>query len=376
MNKRGLKNIFFIILLVLYAFFYRKVIYTNFLEYAELLNSSIFVLIAFLSFLFYGYQKKKLNKINKSVAVVVVTNLLLYFVLTYAVGFAFGFLKSPYSRTLIGIIKNLIGPFIFFTAIELLRYIFVSANKDRKFTIVIFSLALAFIESCYYINSLPLDTVYLVFVFATVYVIPAIVENLSLSYITYYVGLGPCLLYRLFIKLYIFIVPIVPNLGNYLSSISNVCLPFITALFSYRMISEYENGVEHDFGKHTFKLSDIPFAVCFLILFCLVAGVGPYHIVGIASNSMQPVFGTGDAVVLRQFNLEDIEVDDIIAFKSGDRVIVHRVVDIDKGVYITKGDNNNDSDDLYLTLDDIDGVVEFRIPYIAYPSVMISKYLN
>ena len=74
--------------------------------------------------------------------------------------------------------------------------------------------------------------------------------------------------------------------------------------------------------------------------------------------------------------LKHIEVDDIIAFKSGDRVIVHRVVDIDKGVYITKGDNNNDSDDLYLTLDDIDGVVEFRIPYIAYPSVMISKYLN
>lgn len=376
MNKRGLKNIFIIIFIILYAFIYRGVIYNNYMKYAEIINSSVFILLSFVSLLLYGYQKKKLNKINKSVALLVVTNLILYFVLTYSVGFAFGFLNSPYVRTFTGIIKNIICPLCFYTSFEFLRYIFVSANKDKKFHIILFSLALAFVEIIYCINAFSFDTVYLIFVFTTVYIIPCVIENLCLSYMTYYVGFKPCLLYRLFLKLYIFVVPIVPNLGNYLSSIANVCLPFITALLSYRMISEYENGVEHNFVKNTFKFTDIPFAICFLILFCLVAGVGPYHVVGIASNSMSPIFCTGDAVVLRQFNIDDVEVDDIIAFKNGNKIIVHRVVDIDKGVYITKGDNNNDSDDVYLTVDDIKGVVEFRIPYIAYPSVMISKFLS
>lgn len=376
MNKRGLKNLIFIAVLAAYAFFYRVVIYNDLLKYAEIFNSSIFVFIAFISYLLYGYQKKKLNKINKSVALIVITNLMLYFVLTYLVGLFFGFLESPYIKTFSGVLKNIVGPLSFFTSIELIRYIFVTANKDKKLHIALLSFVLALVEIIYCINAYSFDTVYLIFVFGTVYIIPIIIENLCLSYMTYYVGFKPCLIYRLILKLYVFIVPIVPNLGNYLSSVSNVCLPFITTLLSYRMISEYENGAEHNFVKKSFKFSDIPFVVCFLILFCLVAGVGPYHVVGIASNSMSPIFNAGDAVVLRQFDTDDVEIDDIIAFKNGDRIIVHRVVDIDKGVYITKGDNNNENDSVYLTVDDIKGVVEFRIPYIAYPSVMISKYLN
>lgn len=376
MNKRSVKNIFMIFLLIVYTFLYRFVIYADLLKYAEIINCSVVLFISFVAYLMYGYQKTKLNKIKKNIALLVITNLIIYFALTYLVGFGFGFLKSPYSIGFVNVLKNIIGPIVFFASVELMRYIFVAANRDRKCSIVSFSLSLAFLEIMYSLNAIPLDSGYLIFVFATVYVVPMIIENLVLSYLTYYVGLGPCLIYRLFIKIYIFVVPFVPNLGNYLISISNVCLPFLTAMYAYRMITEYEKGVEHDFNKNTFKLSDIPFIVCFLILFCVVAGVGPFHLVGVASNSMAPVFSMGDAVMLRQYDLDDIEVDDIIAFRSGNKIIIHRVVDIDNGVYITKGDNNNDYDDLLLTIDDIEGVVEFRIPYIAYPSVMISKYIS
>ena len=41
MNKRGLKNIFIIIFIVLYAFIYRAVIYNNYMKYAEIINSSV-----------------------------------------------------------------------------------------------------------------------------------------------------------------------------------------------------------------------------------------------------------------------------------------------------------------------------------------------
>ena len=62
--------------------------------------------------------------------------------------------------------------------------------------------------------------------------------------------------------------------------------------------------------------------------------------------------------------------------REGDYIINHRIVDIDKGYYTTKGDNNNIKDVTKHKKDDIIGIVKFRIPYVGYPSVMISELFS
>ena len=147
------------------------------------------------------------------------------------------------------------------------------------------------------------------------------------------------------------------------------------------MINEYNNGVEHTFQKNTFKLIDIPFIIFFVVLACLISGLFPYYMIGVGSSSMSPSIDKGDAVIIHKTKENsDLDEGEIIAFKRGKKMIVHRIVEIveENGqiVYHTKGDFNNTDDRIDLTLDDIIGIVEFRIPKIAYPAIYISEFLE
>lgn len=60
---------------------------------------------------------------------------------------------------------------------------------------------------------------------------------------------------------------------------------------------------------------------------------------------------------------------DIIAFREGNTVIVHRIhqiIDIDGKIkYQTKGDNNNTPDNNLVEAKNIEGVYKFKIPQIG-----------
>ena len=68
-----------------------------------------------------------------------------------------------------------------------------------------------------------------------------------------------------------------------------------------------------------------------------------------STGSMRPVLDSGaNGIRVVPKSEEDIHVGDIISFKTGDSLIIHRVIEKgmdDEGVYfITKGDNNSFSD--------------------------------
>ena len=96
----------------------------------------------------------------------------------------------------------------------------------------------------------------------------------------------------------------------------------------------------------------------------------------IATGSMIPNLNVGDVVILQRIKPEDIEVQDIIEFKTEKRTVVHRVVEIQKkpeGFYfITKGDHNpvNDKDSVFQ--DQVVSKAIFRMPLIGYPAVWLN----
>lgn len=68
------------------------------------------------------------------------------------------------------------------------------------------------------------------------------------------------------------------------------------------------------------------------------------------TGSMKPVLDFGaNGIRIKPENEDDIQIGDIVSFKSENKLIVHRVVEKmkdEKGFYfITKGDNNNFADD-------------------------------
>jgi len=88
----------------------------------------------------------------------------------------------------------------------------------------------------------------------------------------------------------------------------------------------------------------------------------------VSTGSMEPEIMTG-SVVFSSLEIDEINPGDIIVFKSPqnqDNTIVHRVMDIKDGEYITKGDNNDNADDWVVFKEDILGKVAFNIPYLGY----------
>ena len=85
----------------------------------------------------------------------------------------------------------------------------------------------------------------------------------------------------------------------------------------------------------------------------------------VLSGSMETEIFPGDLAIVKDVGTENLKVNDIIAFKSGDIVVTHRIVEIinENGTkkYKTKGDNNNTEDVGEVLPEKVEGLYKFRI---------------
>ena len=96
---------------------------------------------------------------------------------------------------------------------------------------------------------------------------------------------------------------------------------------------------------------------------------------------MQGIINYGDAIVYRQFKKDldysKLKTNDIIVFKVGNDLIVHRIISIvidDKDIYVkTKGDRNEKADPYVLHKSDILGKYNFKIKYLGIPTILFNN---
>lgn len=103
-------------------------------------------------------------------------------------------------------------------------------------------------------------------------------------------------------------------------------------------------------------------------------GVKTYTII---SGSMQPELNIGDIVVVKEVGDNELNIDDIIAYRSGQNIVTHRIVSINyvngQKQYTTKGDYNNIEDDEILTIKSIEGKVVNKIKYIGNITILLQE---
>lgn len=110
-------------------------------------------------------------------------------------------------------------------------------------------------------------------------------------------------------------------------------------------------------------------ALVLLVVPFLVFGfpglVGAQDSFVILSGSMEPAMSPGDAIIIGAPTA--VAVGDVITFDTGDDVpTTHRVVGVQDGRYITKGDANEEPDAQLVAPADVRGEVRFTIPLIGY----------
>src|SRR5574344_135894 len=354
-------------------------LFNNFI-YNFFTNNSINYIILWSAFLLaasflLGFKKDKSLHTIDIVQIIVIYSFL-YLIITYLLGLIFGYTKTIYNLAPLKIILNILPAFVLIIMEELFRYIIIDKSYYR-FNYVLLILTFIVLETSLGFSSYSFNTPMDVFNCIAYLIIPCIVNNLLLTYISKKSGYMPTIVYRLIFGLYIYLVPVFPDFGVYIGSLFNIIFPTILFIRLNSVLAkpDYKAIKSRHFASILFS---IPILAFLTLTVTLVSGLFTYYAMAIGSNSMDPVFSKGDAVIVRKLNKDDlknIEIGDIIVYSHDNKYIVHRVIKIKnvngKLLFNTKGDNNDSNDAWDIEESDIKGRVRTIIKYIGYPSIWL-----
>ena len=341
-------------------------------------NYRNYLVITFLLLLiipcYYIFGMPKDNNYNKNSGIrTIIMFIMIFGIVGYLLGIFLGFNRG-YSITFSTIFNGIIPIILLTIIIEILRFIVLKKAFYNKIAIVIFSMLSSLIYILLYLSDI--DSSYEIFVFFSTIIIPYIAIESLCSYLSVNIGFLPCIVFKLIIFLYPYIIPIVPNYGDYIKSVLDILLCFSIFVTINKGLLEFDKSKKR-VNRFNFNVFTIPLIIVLLLMIVFTSGIFKYQLVAIASNSMNPIYYRGDALMIEKCNIKDIKVGDVLVFKSEKRIITHRVIKIykenDKIKFITKGDNNKTRDVLISDDSNYIGKGIFVLKYIGYPTVWLNE---
>lgn len=305
--------------------------------------------------------------------------LLIFFLIYFLSGIIIGFYKNNTILSSPEVIKTILSLIIYITTKEFLRYYLIQKSSTaislQIYTTIFFILLDTTIS---YITIGDYNT-HNIFIFLTINLLPSITENILCSYISKYYGIIPNIYYLLIMNLIFYILPIFPNPSEFLYSIIFFLLPVIILLRIIIFTRKTKNEKLISRVKNSRLYALIPASIIIILEVYLTSGYFKYYSIAIASGSMEPTISKGDVVVVDQkYKEKSLKKGEVIAVLYRGRIIVHRIEKInetkDEEIYIyTKGDSNNNIDNYVVTIDMIIGIVNYKIPFIGYPTIWLSE---
>lgn len=351
--------------------------------YNEIINPFMWAgLCGFALFLSRDSGLRIKDETNKTQSLVIA--LIIYLIIYYLLGLLFGFTKTPYSKDLLSILRNLwsFGSVVVFQ--EIFRHSMIQIGKKQKINYVV--IALMFILANLSISGF-MDNFGNVkdgFIYVVTVLIPLIVTSAMLTYLSYIGGSRLPIIYRLFLFIPEFVLPIIPSFDWFVTAIVGILLPVAIFVYLNFIHIRKANRLSRRARRNGNPIIYVPVFAFIAILAGFVIGLFKYQPIAVLSGSMSPTFNRGDAVVVEKLTKaekDDLDVDDVIQFTSGSKYVVHRIIEVSNDeygnrVFITKGDHNNTKDAGTVNYENIIGKVSFVIPYIGYPSVWLSGMIS
>lgn len=368
----------------------RILVFEIFVLFILLLNSFIsnilrgylmplFLLILIILFRFiFGIEKDR-HRYVKDIIYELLIILLMSFLIYYIFGIVIGFVRTADYYTISNMTKFVLP--VLFTIIlkEIFRNMVLTKSEGSKLLLVLTILLFVYLDITSIIPYTNFKGNYNIFIFASLTVLPAISNNIVCSYITTKVGYKPNILWLLVTNMYSYLLPIVPDTGDYILSIIRFAFPLFIGYRIYLFFEkEADKNVERDY-KNVNKLSLVFATFVVIVLVYFTSGYFRYYAVAIASGSMTPNIYKGDVVIVEKIdnNFGKLKEGMVIAYKYEGVVIVHRIINIveEDGEYFfyTKGDANHNEDNYVITEDMVVGTVNVRIPFAGYPTVWLNE---
>ena len=322
----------------------------------------------------FGYRRDK-HYLKTYVSHIVISCIMMAAIVCFALGLIFNYTYSSFSLNISHIFGIFLPIFIISITTELLRYVIFHNYYRKHVPVVIFTTISIIMNIVLLTNSSSFANYEAIFITICTTIIPIIATETLCSYLCYKVGLRPALIYKLCARLYPFVLPILPNLGNFIFAVAAIVLPAIIFLFTYN-IHLANRKDQRRIQKRNQLMITIPIIAVLLVIVALVAGIFKHQIIAIASDSMQPTFARGDAVLIEKMDSNKIREGDILVFKHDGIIITHRVrqivVENDNNYFITQGDNQEEIDSFVTEESQVIGRVVGISKYIGYPTVWLN----
>lgn len=337
-------------------------------------NLAIVVLTVYLVSRF-GMMKDN-NYLKSTIVKMVVSCLIVYLLTIYMLGLIVGFNKTPVSLSLDYFIKVISLDALIIVSEEIMRYVIARNTQHKKLSLIIYTILLVILNIIIEIKGYDMRDSEMRFIFITTIALPTISIQAMCSYLTYKVSYLPSLIFNLVVSLYQYVIPIVPKLGNYLYATTSIALPYITYYTTSNLL-HYKDKADVYKKKAVRRLVYVPVFIFLIIMVMLVSGICNHTMIAIGSNSMNPIYNRGDAIIYKKVDIKTLKEGDIIAFKKSNKIVTHRIIkirQIDNSYVInTKGDANNTPDAWEVKDDEILGIVNYSIKYIGYPTLWFNE---
>lgn len=380
------KNLIIYGILALYLLFNIFVIIPNRSEmnlYNELINPLMWIVMCVVA-IFLGKDSglRVRSGVNKTQSLLIV--LIIYIILYFLSGLIFGFERTPYSKDILSVLLNL---WSFGSIIILQEYVRLQLvkNENKKMYSLILTTLVFFVLNLNYSNFLDNFTDFkTIFIYVSSVLLPAIAESAVLTYLIYTSGVKASIIYRLFVTIPPFLIPIVPSLDWFVTAVVGVVLPLAVYIYINYVNVVKNERLSRGERKRYSPVVYIPVFALIAVFAAFVMGLFKYQPVAVLSGSMSPTFNRGDAVIINKLSKQEkneLKKGDIIQFISGTRYVVHRIYKVTNDEYgnkafITKGDHNNAPDSDMVSLDNVIGKVSFSVPLIGYPSVWLTGVIS
>ena len=372
--KRGYKK------LLLFEFFVLILVLLNSFLFKFLNQFTIILFFIGLLFLFkfiFGFEKDK-HRYTKNIIIEIFIILLVFFIIFYLFGLIVGFVKNNSYLNFYGLSNIIIPIFITIILKEILRYEILMKASDNKLLIILSCILFIIFDLFNSFSLNDFSSKYNIFLFISLNLIPAISNNVVCTYLSIKSGYKPLIFYQIIIQLYSYILPIIPDVSEYIVSLIGLLLPIIIGRRIYNIFKvENDEDIVRNYKKKDYLIFGFSsFIVIFLVYFC--SGYFKYHVIAIASGSMHPYLNKGDLVVVEKINKDTkLKKGMIIAYKYNGVTIIHRINRVVKinneDIFYTKGDSNNEEDKYKVKKSMISGIVKGNIDYVGWPIVWLNE---
>lgn len=332
------------------------------------------------SIFLFGYRKIDKRDYKYKLILVAGLTFMLQSIL-YLVGTKTGYI-SNYSSMFKSYVEKSVIVLVFLTVVtrELIRYLVINARTNKKWQSILLQTLL--IIMCILVDLAIAPKIYtftsftLVYEFLAMFLIPSAAKNILLNYLSIIGGYPITFVYVLIMDLYIYFLSVKPELNMLLEAVILLVFPYVV----YNYVKELNNRRTVTKKREKKKENKIVTAIStiiFVILVCLVSREFKYSMIGIGSESMTGTINKGDAIIYKRYEKDEDVKNKVIVFKRNNVMIVHRVIKVytldGEYVYQTKGDANESADNWLVEQSDVLGIVEKRVPFIAWPSVILGE---